>query len=210
MTLPHLLDHLVYATHNLADTVDALHAQLGVAPSAGGQHPTLGTRNALLALGPRVYLEIVGPDPDQPAPASPRWFGIDSLSEPRLVAWCAAAPNLAQLHAQATAAGVPLGDVRSGGRVRPDGVALTWHVTTPPNSVRRGLIPFFIDWLDSPHPAETAAAGATLVDFHAEHVWPDVLRSHYTTLGVDVPVHSASTAALVAVIEGPSGRVILR
>ena len=210
MTPPHPLDHLVYATPNLANTVAALHAQLGVAPSAGGQHPTLGTRNALLALGPRVYLEIVGPDPDQPTPATPRWFGIDSLSAPRLVAWCAAAPDVARLHARAGAAGVPLGEVRQGGRVRPDGVALNWHVTTPPDTIERGVVPFFIDWLDSPHPADTAAAGATLVDFHAEHVNPDLLRSHYTALSVDVPVHSALGVALVAVIDGPYGRVTLR
>lgn len=97
----HAIDHLVYATPDLNATVNALEAQLGVRPSVGGQHPVLGTRNALLSLGPRMYLEIVGPDPQQPSPDGPRWFRIDTLTEPTLVTWCAAATELESLRARA-------------------------------------------------------------------------------------------------------------
>jgi hypothetical protein len=209
MTRP-TLDHLVYATPDLDATVQALEEQLGVRPSTGGQHPGLGTRNALLSLGPRVYLEIVGPDPDQPAPDTPRWFGIDTLDAPRLVTWCAAAPELASLHARAAAAGVSLGAVRDGGRVRPDGVALSWQVTSPFTVLEHGLVPFFIDWLDSPHPADSAAHGVSVVEFAAEHPSPDALRAIYTALGLTMPVRAAETPALVATLEGPRGRVTLR
>ena len=114
-----MVDHLVYATPDVDASIAALSAQLGVAPALGGSHPGLGTRNALLALGPRCYLEIVGPDATQPPPDGARWFGIDALTAPRLVTWCAAARDLPAVHARAHAAGVPLGEVRAGGRVRP-------------------------------------------------------------------------------------------
>jgi hypothetical protein len=209
MTIP-AIDHLVYATPDLDTTVRAIADATGVHPSVGGQHPGLGTRNALLALGPRVYLEIVGPDPEQPPPDAPRWFGIDTLEAPRLVTWCAAASDLTALHARAHAAGVPLGAVRDGGRVRPDGVRLAWQVTSPFTVLEEGLVPFFIDWLDSPHPAATAASGLSLVEFTVEHPQPERLRAQYASLALAVPVHAAERRALVATLHGPRGRTTLR
>ena len=204
------VDHLVYATPDLNRGVEEIEKLLGVRAIAGGRHPGRGTRNALIALSPTAYLEIIAPDPEQPPPAAPRPFGIDGLKESRLVAWFVKGRDLNRLRNEAVRKGVPLGEVNSGSRQRPDGTQLSWQFTDPSTLVADGIVPLFIDWGESSHPAQTAAKGATLVSLRAEH--PDVqrVRGMLQHLGIDLPVKKGPSPALIAVIEGPRGRVELR
>lgn len=204
------IDHLVYATPDLQLGIAAIEKQLGVKATPGGQHPGLGTRNALVALGPASYLEIIGPDPDQPKPSGPRRFGIDDLKAPRIVRWVVKSNELAAVKARADKAGVGIGAVASGSRKRPDGVVLAWHYTDPATVVVDGLVPFFIDWGTSPHPSLTAAKGATLVQLRAEHPEAPRVQKMLDALGLDLRVSQASAPAIVAIIDSPRGRVELR
>jgi hypothetical protein len=207
---PAELDHLVYATPDLQRGIDAIEQRLGVTATPGGQHPGMGTRNALVALGPTSYLEIIGPDPDQPTPAGPRRFGIDDLKAPRIVRWVVKSRELEAVSARAAKAKVPLGAIAPGGRRRPDGVVLSWRYTDPNTVVADGLIPFFIDWGTSPHPALTAAPGATLVQLRAEHPDAENVQKMIGALGLELPVTRASSPAIIATIDSPRGRVELR
>ena len=98
----------------------------------------------------------------------------------------------------------------SGSRLRPDGALLSWKFTNPRKVLADGLIPFFIDWGASPHPSQSAAAGLSLIDLRAEH--PDAKRVEEMLhiLGIRLPVQESSSPALIAIIEGPRGRVELR
>ena len=209
-TLLTRIDHLVYATPDLQLGIDTIEKQLGVKATSGGQHPGLGTRNALVALGPTSYLEIIGPDPEQPKPSGPRRFGIDDLKAPRIVRWVVKSNELPAVAQRAAKSGVTLGPIASGSRRRPDGVVLAWRYTDPAVVVADGLVPFFIDWGSSPHPALTAAKGATLTALRAEH--PDAARVQkmLDALGLDLKVSQASAPAIVATIDSPRGRVELR
>jgi hypothetical protein len=204
------VDHLVYATPDLNRGIEEIEKLLGVRAMAGGQHPGRGTRNALLALGPTTYLEIIAPDPEQPPPKESRPFGLDGLKESRLVAWFVNGHDLEKLRAEAVRKGVPLGEVKSGSRRRPDGVELSWQFTDPSVLVADGIVPFFINWGESPHPAGTAPRGGTLVSLRAEH--PDVqgVRAMLRHLSLDLPVKRDPSPALIAVIESPRGQVELR
>ena len=204
------VDHLVYATPDLNRGIEEIEKLLGVRATAGGQHPGRGTRNALIALGPTSYLEIIAPDPEQPPPNQPRPFGIDSLKESKLVAWFVSSSDLEKLRRDAVGKGVPLGEVRSGSRQRPDGVQLQWQFTDPSTLVADGIVPLFINWGQSPHPALTAVKGATLVSLRAEHPDTQRVREKLQHLGIDLPLERGNTPALIAVIEGPRGRVELR
>jgi hypothetical protein len=210
LSLLQQIDHLVYATPDLDLGIATIEMRLGVRATAGGQHPGLGTRNALIALGPTSYLEIIAPDPEQPKPSGPRRFGLDELKAPRLLTWVAKSTSLDALVAKAKAGGIALGSVQPGSRKRPDGVVLSWRYTDPNIVVADRLVPYFIDWGTSPHPSSTAARGATLVQLRAEHPDPDRARKQLDALGLDLRVSKGPAAALIATIDGPRGRVELR
>ena len=202
------VDHLVYATPDLAAAVESVQRSLGVRATPGGQHPGAGTRNALIALGDAAYLEIIGPDPDQPNPPQPRRFGIDDLKAPKLVTWAAKSSDLEQLISDALRNGIQLGPLNPGSRRTPQGVLLAWRLTLA--TLADGIVPFFIDWGQTPHPARTAATGATLVGLRAEHPDAERVQKVLNQLGLELPVRAGVSAALIATISSPRGRVELR
>ena len=204
------VDHLVFATPNLQAGIDAIEKLLGVRATPGGEHPGRGTRNALVALGHDAYIEIIGPDPQQRGPAQPRPFGIDQLTSPRLVTWSARESDLAGLSKRAAQAGVQLGDLAAGSRRRPDGVLLSWNYTDPRTVVADGIVPFFIDWGKTPHPAASAVQGGALVDLVAEHPAPDGVAKALRAVGLNLAVRSGQHPALRATIDTARGPVELR
>ena len=204
------IDHLVYATIDLEKSVSDLAARLGVCPAPGGQHLGRGTHNALLALSDRSYLEIIGPDSTQAKTVSPRWFQIDTLEAPRLVTWAVKDAELNKLRAKAEACGICLGPIVSGSRQRSDGSCLRWRFTDPTTVVSDGVVPFFIDWGDSPHPAASAPTGPVLESLRAEHPEPTTVMHALSAVGIDLPVVSGPRPALIATLRTERGLVELR
>ncbi|NJP95679.1 VOC family protein [Nonomuraea sp. FMUSA5-5] len=176
-----MLDHLVYATPALLDTVAALEQALGVRPVEGGRHLGLGTRNYLLGLGGRRYLEIVGPDPEQPEPDGPRWFSVDELDGPRLVNWCVRPADLDGTLAEARRHGLDLGEPRPMSRRTVDGELLEWRLTMPG---RDPLTPFLIDWGATVHPAERGLPEVPLLSLTGRHPDPERARARLRALGM--------------------------
>src|SRR5215475_7866945 len=204
------VDHLVYATPNLNLGIETAEKLFGVRATPGGQHPGLGTRNALIALGPASYLEIIGPDPDQPKPGGPRRFGIDDLEAPHLLTWVAKGKSLDKFAADSKAHGIDLGAVIPGSRQRPDGVVLKWTYTDPQTVLADRLIPYLIDWGASPHPSATAAKGVTLVALRAEHPEAEKVRKMLTQLGLGLVVTRGPRPSIIATFDSPRGKVELR
>jgi Glyoxalase-like domain len=204
------VDHLVYAAPDLAAGVAAVERLLGVRATPGGAHPNRGTRNALISLGARTYIEVIGPDLDQPVPADPRPFRIDELSTPRLVTWSAYESDLEGLLQRAAGSGITLGAIGAGSRTRPDGVLLTWQFTDPRALPADGVVPFFIDWGQTQHPAAGSTFGGRLVDLRAEHPESTGVRAQLAALGLDMAVSDAPAPAIIATIHGQLGPVELR
>lgn len=203
------LDHLVYAVRDLDEGIERIGAVLGVRPASGGRHPAWGTRNALLALGPRSYLEVVAPDPAAAA-HGPHPFGVDDPRTPFLSTWAVATEDIGRATADASRAGVDLGAIQSGSRRRDDGVLLAWRLTDPTTPRHDGLVPFLIEWGSTPHPAATAPGGCRLRSLEGQHPDAERLGSMLQRAGVDLHLRAGPAPALVATIESPRGLVELR
>ncbi len=206
---PSVIDHLVFATTDLEATVAELTERLGVEPVPGGVHPGRGTRNELVGLGGRTYLEIIGPDHDQPDPPGGRPFGIDDLGRPRLVAWCARPRrSLIDLRAAALATHWAIGEIHRMSRTRPDGVTFDWQLTLPtigPAGV--AVLPFLIDWGTSAHPSESLDHPIGLLELRIECPNPPGVAEQLSVVGElgSVEFIEAARPGLSALLSTPSG-----
>jgi len=203
-----ILDHLVYATSDLEATCRDLEVRLGVRASAGGQHPGRGTHNALISIGPRAYLEIIGPDPLQPE-IRPVWFGIDQLTAPKLITWAVRIDNL-ETFVKEISPNTNVGVMRSGSRKTPEGTTLSWQLTEPQLVQGIGLVPFLIEWNSRQHPADSAITGPRLVQLRLEHPEPELIRKQLNSLRVEVAIEQQPNPALVAIFEGANDLIELK
>lgn len=211
-TLPSVVsrvDHLLYATPNVATTTGEIGELFGIEPVAGGRHPGLGTRNALIRLGPRRYFEIIGPDPDREFEGLPTVVGLDTLKEPRLASWAAHSDNIEATLDLAAKVGVDLGDAVDGTRETTDGAVLSWTYTDPYRDRLAGVIPFFIDWSTGAHPADDLPDGCSLTDLSIEHPDPETVRLALEAFRIKMPVSSGPTTRLIAQFETPNGPLTL-
>tara|TARA_B100000700_G_C15050324_1_gene859923 strand:- start:3496 stop:4122 length:627 start_codon:yes stop_codon:yes gene_type:complete len=205
------IDHIVYVTSNVTASTEELTNKLGVAPTFGGSHIGRGTCNALLSLGEYQYLEILGPDPTQEFQLPSERFP----EIPLLRTWAARTTNIIQLVESANVKGIDFGSVRDMSRIRADGVKLDWELTTGSggglgrdNNV--AVLPFLIDWKDSPHPSIDAPSGCSLVELRIEHPDFETIRDQLEFLNLNIHTTYAEESSLTAVIDTPLGQVEIK
>jgi len=201
-----MLDHILLGVSDFDEGIAFVREHTGVAPAFGGVHPGRGTRNALLSLGERHYLEIIAPDPAQPG--SPDTYGLRSLAAPRLVGWAAHPGNLDAFAARVRNAGLAFDGPTPGERRRPDGRLLQWK-TLDLHDDRAGLLPFFIEWsAGTVHPSADSPPGCKILSFGLSAPGDAELQRTCTLLGLDVTVTHGEKLQLLARIAGPDGRVM--
>jgi catechol 2,3-dioxygenase-like lactoylglutathione lyase family enzyme len=202
--VPTLLDHILLGCSDLDRGIDFVEQRAGLRAAFGGVHPGRGTRNALLSLGERRYLEIIAPDPSQPGAADT--YGLRHLTEPRLVHWAAHPGDLDSFAKKLREAGVAFKGPTPGSRKRSDGRVLNWKTLNLADD-RGGLLPFFIEWsADSLHPSADSPKGCSLLRFEAATPEPDALRKQIGLLGLDLPIAKGEKDQLRATVSGPKGQ----
>jgi hypothetical protein len=204
--VPTVLDHILLGVSDLDEGVAFVKEHTGVAAPFGGVHPGRGTRNALLSLGERHYLEIIAPDPAQPG--SPDKYGLKRLAAPRLIGWAAHPGGLDAFAARLRNAHLAFDGPTPGSRNRPDGRLLQWK-TLNLHDDQTGLLPFFIEWsADTVHPSADAPPGCKILRFELSTPSSPELQRICTLLGLDVTVTHGEKPRLLASIAGPDGRLM--
>jgi hypothetical protein len=205
------VDHLLLGVSDLERGIAWVEQRTGIQAGIGGVHPGMGTRNALISLGVRHYLEIIAPDPAQSAYN----FNIDvrNLKEPRVINWAAATNDLEAVAAAARTAGLKLFGPRDGSRQTPSGKTLRWKSLGVMNTLGAGGIepvPFFIEWApQSPHPSTDSPAGCELQSVGFEHPDPAALTAAFKSLGIDGTVSRGTAVRLAATLKTPKGTLEL-
>jgi Glyoxalase-like domain len=202
------IDHIAVTAPTLAVGAAWVEQVLGVAPQPGGEHPQMGTHNVLLRLGDDIYLEVIAANPGAPAPARPRWFGLDALqpdSAPRLRTWIA---RTSDIGATLAAAGEELGTVTP--MQRGD---LQWLITIPDDGKPPlgGTAPALIEWKSGPHPASRLQDhGLRLERLELLHPRPLRVLALLEAISIDAMVQvrhpmDGEGSSLVAHIATPQG-----
>ena len=202
------LDHILWAVPDLERGMAEIEKLTGVKPKIGGRHPGVGTHNALLALGDKVFLEVIAPDPSQDRFSS---FGllVKGIEQPRLLSWVARTTDARRLSELAQKNGLLPGVILALSRRRPDGTSVSWRTVTIGGHPYGPLIPYFIEWRSEEHPAEMSPGGCRLLRFEIETPDPRGVLATLEKLGLHLPVIEGPKGRLKASLETPKGRISL-
>ena len=204
-----MIDHFVVATPDLAASARWFDSEHGISLATGGQHMGFGTRNLLSNLGGGTYLEVIGPDPEQPAPSQPRPFGVDGLAAQRLIGWAARVDAMDATIDAAGRVGWSVGDAVPMSRTRPDGVTLNWELTMPVLIAGLAVRPFLIHW-GSEHPTISMPEAARLRTLRV--IGDADLATHLGAVTADARLETrvGATPMIEVVIEHGGSVLILR
>jgi hypothetical protein len=204
---PAMLDHILLGCSDLDHGIEFVEKHTGVRAAFGGVHPGRGTRNALLSLGEKHYLEIIALDPQQSG--VPDHYGLQKLLEPRLVGWAAHPGDLNSFATRLRDADIAFDGPNPGSRKRPDGRLLQWKTLNLKDD-HAGLLPFFIEWsADTVHPSVDAPAGGKIAHFAMSTPNAVELILVCTKLGLTANIAlGGNQPRLLATITGRGGRAM--
>ena len=196
------IDHLVWYSPELA-AGERYFAAMDLPPVYGGEHPGDATRNSLLSLDEATYVEILARDPKQPASSLDK--ELAGLKGHGLYHWAVGGVDLEAIARKAKIAGYKASEVVSGGRRRPDGRLLNWKLVGLHDHPFGALMPFFIDWTESDHPALDAPRGGKLG--RVELFSPDAARLNalFKSLGLDLSAAERAKAGIAVTLESKHG-----
>jgi hypothetical protein len=203
------VDHLLLGTADLDGGIAWVEERTGVRPAPGGSHPGRGTRNAVMSLGGRHYLEVIAPDPAQTTIAE-QFRDLPSLARPTIITWAVNTTEIDALADRFRSQNVSATPVLPGSRKALDGRTLAWKALGVDSPAGR-LAPFFIQWsADTTHPSQTSPGGCTLCALRFEHPDQEMVRGALERLGLSANVIKASKGALVPTMVCGRGEIELR
>ena len=221
------VDHLIVFAPDLGTGVTWCERTLGITPTAGGEHPLMGTHNRIFNISslahPRAYLEIIAINPGAPKaiPTSARrWFDMDDANleaqvtqhGPQLIHWVASVPDVAAACTALSALDMDRGAVITASRPTPHGL-LQWQITVRDDGLRLmdGCLPTLIQW-GAAHPCDSLpAVGVQLAQLSLQHAQAATLQAACDAIGVgpQAAVAAGNAPDLTAQLTTPLGPVTL-
>jgi hypothetical protein len=197
------IDHVILGVTDLAYGTACFAALTGVTPAFGGEHPGRGTRNALVGLGPTLYLEILGAADPRPAALDPKV----RYAELTLAGWALATSSIEDVVGRLRTAGLHADDPVPGSRHAPDGTRLQWR-TAVASGPGLEMAPFFIEWsADTVHPSAGAPAGCRLRSLEVETVDATPLQTCFAAVGFQPVLRTGRSDTMRLVMDSPRGLV---
>lgn len=158
------LDHVSYAAgpDGMDSTVERIVTELGVERVKGGIHPRFGTRNAIIPLARRQYLEIVEVLDHPSADKAPFGQAVRNRSQVGggWMGWCVCVDDLAPFEERLGRRSVP------GNRKFPDGQELTWQQIGIKGLIADPQVPYLLRWdkgTEELHPSQAYPPQAELL-----------------------------------------------
>ena len=202
------IDHIVYAVPNLETAMNDLEKLLGVRPIFGGYHTLQGTKNAVLNLGNKCYLEIIAIDFENESIQSPRWMGVDFIEIPTITRWCLKSNDLEKDSQVLKKYVAKMGTIQEGQRKMSDGNLLTWKMIMPLASPTVEFIPFMVDWQYSKiHPTEKMPEVCVLKELNFTHPNPQTLKPIFEGLSLNLNIQKGEKVRISLKIKCPNGIV---
>ncbi|MBT5155805.1 MAG: VOC family protein [Gammaproteobacteria bacterium] len=200
------LDHIMFAVSDLDAGIEQLKTLTGVSAEFGGSHAGAGTRNALLSFGNEQYLEIIAPDPMQDI-AGTMGAELSSLQDAYIRTWAVATEDYTPVISVLERFGYGHHIIEMS-RTRPDGIQLAWQILFVTHQPHGLAMPFFINWLDSKHPAQVAPSGCELEWFSVQCPGADAFQRFCGAIDINVSVVKGALE-LSAQLQSPLGAVAL-
>ena len=199
------VDHIMWGARNLDEAVAFIEAKTGVKAIVGGVHPNRGTRNALVSLGARHYLEIISLDPAQKGVQDPFVTQLEQLTSPRILTWAARTRDIEALDRKLRASGFTTSGVTPGSRAKPDGTQLKWR-TLSLAGFDDGVVPFAIEWDPaSTHPSADSPAGCVIRELRLEHPDPAKINGVLEAMGLRARASRGARGRISALLSTPKG-----
>lgn len=158
------LDHVVIAVADLEEATDRFKNALGLEATPGGEHPGVGTQNAIVRFG-ADYMELISVRDREEAGRSPRSRLVMEQIEqngPGLLGFALAADQLDGDVSEAARRGIAMDAITAGSRRRPDGTMMHWRSARVQGDPWGRRLPFLIqhetsprqrrDWAPASHP----------------------------------------------------------
>lgn len=226
MTAP-CIDHLVVLAPDLPTGVAWCERTLGITPTAGGEHPLMGTHNRIFNVSspahPRAYLEVIAINSiatSEISASARRWFDMDDAAlnahvaqhGPQLIHWVASLPDVADRCAALSALDIERGAIVTASRPTPNGL-LQWQITVRDDGLRLmdGCLPTLIQW-GAVHPCDNLpASGVQLQKLSLQHPQSATLQAACEAAGVaaSVAITPGNMPRLTAHLSTPLGPIVL-